>query len=181
MPVLYDLQKMKSIAIRILECVLLIVSLGYFSTLGITAFFKLRNLLPVEWIVYRPLGLFEFFEVAMSCAVALSIFAVVLEWKRERRKVSYSVYLLYLSAPVVVSLILFLFTAWKIAQIYPVGLELTKGQVSVEITPVWLIVVGYMLFPIAHLALIRFKGRSSRGGQFRYGSASTPSIHLIVR
>jgi len=68
---------MKSIAIRILECVLLIVSLGYFSTLGITAFFKLRNLLPVEWIVYRPPGLFEFFEVAMSCAVALSIFAVV--------------------------------------------------------------------------------------------------------
>jgi hypothetical protein len=153
---------MKKTVFRIIEGMVLFFMLGYLSTLGIGVFFKLIQLLPVEFITYKPTRLIDLFQTAVWSSIAIAPMAIVIEWKREKRKVSYLIYLVYLSAPFIASLVLFLITAWYINRIDPIFLEHMGGQVPTGEIPMKLIFIGYIAFPITHLILTRIKGRSSR-------------------
>lgn len=153
-------KEMKKAAHRFIELIVLVFSLGYLTWASLNLFPKLLKTLPVEFIVYKPALHITMIQTAFWSAITISVLAVVIEWKREKRKVSYWVFLSYFTAPFVASLILILITASKIKNLPPMFAEQTPREVSTEIIPMGLVFIGYALFPVVHFALNKIKGQN---------------------
>lgn len=151
---------MKKAALRIIEAIMLVFALGFLTTVSLNLFPKLLKTLPVEFIVYKPTLHVTMIQTAFWSAIAISMLAVAIEWKREKRKASYWIFLSYLTAPFVASLILLLITASKIKSLPPMFTKQIPREVSTEIIPMGLIFIGYALFPVVHFALNKIKGQN---------------------
>ena len=146
---------MKKIVIRVAEVVFLFITLGYLSVSSLNLLSKLLPMLEVEFITYRPGIFLTLMGTAFWSAMVVAALAIILEWKREKRKISYCIYLSYLTAPVVALLILFIITAINVER-----LPEFQTTVSTDIIPMHLIFIGYALYPIVHLGLIIAKGQN---------------------
>ena len=145
--------------------ILLFLALGYLGTKSGYVFHDLLDLLSVEFITYSIPHALEYYKVGALASAVIAAICVWLEWKRENRKVSYLIYLIYLSAPFVAAFWLFLITASIVSSMEPAELDFHGHELSTSIIPMRLVFIGYILFPIAHFTITRIKGRSSRATQ----------------
>lgn len=158
---------MKKAAFRFIEAIVLFFVLGYLSTFSISIFSKLIQTLPVKFITYKPEIFLDLIQTAIWSSVIIAALAITLEWNREKRKQSYVIYLIYLTAPFVASFILYLITSSKVSSYNPQQLEFMGNELSTEIIPMKLVFIGYIIFPIIHFTLNTIKGRINRSEQCR--------------